>query len=202
MSRRLLIVAALLASACTSAEGTSAEATSAGAGPPAPTTSTSAASVAAWPDDYGDDENGAWATGAMTVDDITARARQKGAKPRCIALFLDATGAHQTLEWTLYLRDGDWILYGSADGAEPESYDGGRYLMYHVEGELATFSSFGGHPDSHIDYYLYPRFDEPQTGWLTMNLIATRERLPDPASNCFVRAAVAVELTNPFEKVA
>src|SRR5262245_8610310 len=117
-----------------------------------------------WPDSYMEGEEGHW-TVELTRREIMQGARQQeeyikaGDRDEhidmgCIRDYVDAVGFKRTLTWDLYLRDGAWSLWGSVDGKESEPYDGGTYLMPHIELESAVFTSLL--PDVRDDLWLYP----------------------------------------------
>jgi hypothetical protein len=181
---KLLVAGCVLAgAACTSSSADE---------PPAASASPSSEAIA-WPDDYGVGEEGAWTTGPLTTDEIIARAKQQKADLGCVRDFIDAIGYEETITWDLYLKDGTWILYGGVDDETPEGFDRGTYTMWHVEGQLALFSSMS--EDARDDFWVYPRFEGDS---LTMNVVEVNRSGARDDPTCFVRAAGYVELSNTF----
>jgi len=75
----------------------------------------------------------------------------------------------------------------------PEGFDRGTYTLWHVEGQLALFSTMS--EDAREDFWVYPRFEGDT---LTMNVVDLSRWGASDDPTCFVRAAGYVELSNTF----
>ena len=128
---------------------------------------------------------------------IKASDRDENVDMDCIRDFIEAVDFRRTLTWNLYLRDGQWVLYGAKDGREAEPYDGGTYSMPHIDLELALFTSTA--PDIRDDIWLYPSIEEDT---LTLGFMHMTQWRKEADPFCFVQAASIVELTNPFVRVS
>jgi hypothetical protein len=188
--RWLIGISAMLVGACTASEAQTADSPTA-AGP----TTVSAEPEVAWPESYAEGEEGKW-TVELTRSEIMANALEQGANARCVRDFLDPMRLDRTLTWDLYLRAGQWILYGAVDGEDPVPFDGGSYLMPHVNFELAVFTSLA--PDVRDDIWLYPSI-ESDTLTLGFEHFTQWKEERGFETACFLEAASIVSLTNPFE---
>ena len=138
---------------------------------------------------------GAWTTGELTRTQIIENAVAQGASRRCARDFLG--GTKHTLTWNLYLREGQWILYGQVDGAAAEDFEGGTYTRF-LNGEEAMFTSLN--PIVTDDYWMMSALvgDELMMDYISL----TQWRPEGDGTPCFVKAATIIELTNPFTRIA
>ena len=139
---------------------------------------------------------GTWTTETIPRSDLLDHAVDQGATRRCAADFLRAAGVTSTLAWKLYLRDGQWWLFGAVDGARPVDFDGGRYTRF-LSGEWAEFTAVG--PTITDDYWLIPILKGKH---LSMDFNSLTQWRPEPDSPCFLRAATIIQLTNPFTRAS
>ena len=93
----------------------------------------------------------------LTRPEIMANALEQGADARCVRDFIDPMEIDGRSPGVSISRDGQWILYGAVDGEDPVPFDGGSYLMPHVNFELALFTSLA--PDVRDDIWLYPSIE-------------------------------------------
>jgi hypothetical protein len=139
---------------------------------------------------------GSWGTAVVSRADLLDHAVLEGARRRCAADFLTAAGVTRTLRWQLYLRDGQWWLFGEVDGAPPADFDAGTYTRF-MTGEWAEFTSVG--PTVTDDSWLVPTL---RGSHLTMDFNSLTQWRPEPDSTCFLKAATIIQLTNPFTRTS
>ena len=140
--------------------------------------------------------DGSWTTGTISRVDLLNHAVQQGASRSCAVDFLAAAGVTKTLGWQLYFRDGQWLLFGVVDGADPVGFDGGTYTRF-LSGEWVEFTAQD--PTFKDDYWLVPTL---QGKHLSMDFNSITHWRPEPDSPCFVKAATIIELTNPFTRIS
>lgn len=139
---------------------------------------------------------GSWTTGTISTSDLLNHAVKEGAKRQCAAHFLRAAGPARTLEWQLYLRDGQWLLLGAIDGAGPVDFEGGTYTRF-LSGEWVEFTA--EYPTITDNYWLIPTLNGDH---LAMDFYSFTQWRPEPDSTCFLRAGTIIELTNPFTRMS